>query len=269
MDESSLQKLDEVENRLIRAEGTIAWMRWCWITVGTIIATVVGGFATDYFTSLASGSEPDAKVVMFDCLGTVFDIRGAMVRESLDPGTADAWIGAYGTRVERCRLGVCVWRPAHVLAGQSFQDLDLRLVGSSETLVRRVWWEADAFSDSAPGLLRLRERGYAVVALTNASLPMLISMSRQAGITWDATLTADMIGQYKPSPTVYRRAQELLGVPFEQLVLVSAHDGSDLRAAHDAGCRTALIQRGAVTGTTSRNVNYVAHSIGQLADLLP
>jgi 2-haloacid dehalogenase len=67
-------------------------------------------------------------------------------------------------------------------------------------------------------------------------------MARHAGLPWDAVLTAELFGRFKPDPAVYLGAARLLGLAPAQVMMVAAHP-SDLAAAQRAGLKTAYIPR--------------------------
>lgn len=46
------EEIQKLKERLIALEGTIKWMRWCWITLGTIVATILASLATGAATRL-------------------------------------------------------------------------------------------------------------------------------------------------------------------------------------------------------------------------
>ena len=67
-------------------------------------------------------------------------------------------------------------------------------------------------------------------------------MAKNAGLPWDAVLSAELAKHYKPDPEAYLTAADLLGLPPEQVMMVAAHPG-DLRAAARNGLRTAYVIR--------------------------
>jgi 2-haloacid dehalogenase len=67
-------------------------------------------------------------------------------------------------------------------------------------------------------------------------------MAKFGGLPWDAVLSAELFGHYKPDPEVYLGAARLLDVQPQQLMMVACHP-SDLRAAAACGLRTAYVPR--------------------------
>ncbi|MEO7150400.1 MAG: HAD hydrolase-like protein, partial [Burkholderiaceae bacterium] len=66
--------------------------------------------------------------------------------------------------------------------------------------------------------------------------------SRRNGIGWDAIVSCEMIGTYKPHPEAYFTAARWLGLAPAQILMVACHN-FDLNAAHASGMRTAFVRR--------------------------
>jgi 2-haloacid dehalogenase len=64
--------------------------------------------------------------------------------------------------------------------------------------IQRAWHALDAWSDFPAALARLRRR-HAVVSFTILSTSLIIDVSRKNGIHWDAVVSCEMIGSYKPN----------------------------------------------------------------------
>ena len=100
-------------------------------------------------------------------------------------------------------------------------------------------------------------------------------MAKHAGLPWDAVLSADIVGAYKPNPRVYSTACTMLGLRNEQVMMVAAHRG-DLDAAASLGLQTAFVHRPAEHGGGSEapmpdfasDFDYAASDLNELADLL-
>jgi len=67
-------------------------------------------------------------------------------------------------------------------------------------------------------------------------------MAKNGGLPWDAILSAELSGHYKPDAEAYLKAADLLSLTPEQVMMVAAHPG-DLRAAARTGLRTAYVIR--------------------------
>ena len=78
--------------------------------------------------------------------------------------------------------------------------------------------------------------------LSNGHVALLVDLARHGDLRFDAILSAELAGAYKPAPEVYLRAAQLLAVEPAELMLVAAHP-FDLEGARGAGLRTAFVDR--------------------------
>jgi 2-haloacid dehalogenase len=194
----------------------------------------------------------DVRALVFDVFGTVVDWRGGVAREvrRLLPGVdaeafADAWRGRYVPSMDRVRRGECDWANLDTLHRESLDAL-LSEIGADPDETTRVelvlaWHRLDPWPDSPPGLARLRER-FVVAPLSNGNVALLVDLARHGGLAWDAVLSAELFGHYKPDAEVYDGAARLLGLAPEHVMMVAAHV-DDLAAARERGVRTAYVHR--------------------------
>src|SRR5260370_41473529 len=105
----------------------------------------------------------------------------------------------------------------------------------------RVWPRLKPWSDSVPGLTRLKKK-YTIAPLSNGNVALLSNMAKHAGIPWDLILSAELARHYKPDREVYLTAVSLLELKPEEVMMCAAHT-SDLVAAQSFGLRTAFISR--------------------------
>lgn len=202
--------------------------------------------------------QPDSvKALTFDVFGTVVDWRSTVIREGralgrakgLDvdwPAFADAWRDGYGPAMNRVRSGELPWKTIDELHRLILDGLleDFGIAGLDETekdRFNRVWHRLDPWPDAVEGLTRLKSR-FIVASLSNGNVALLVNMARHGGLPWDAVLSAELAGRYKPDREVYLKAADLLGLQPAAVMMVAAHKG-DLRAAAKAGLRTAFVPR--------------------------
>jgi 2-haloacid dehalogenase len=133
-----------------------------------------------------------------------------------------------------------------------------------------VWHRLTPWPDGVAGLTRLKAR-HTITTLSNGNLSLLVAMAKHAALPWDAVLSAELFGHYKPDPEVYLGAAKLLDLPPRQVMMVAAHP-SDLRAAAACGLRTAYVPRplergpgGAMEACAEGEFDVVADGIDQLA----
>ena len=99
-------------------------------------------------------------------------------------------------------------------------------------------------ADVIPALGRLRDADYRLVTLTNSSKAAVADQMRHAGLTtfFEALLSVEDVGKYKPHADVYRWAAGRVGADVSECLLVAAH-GWDVAGAAWAGMRTAFVAR--------------------------
>lgn len=209
-------------------------------------------------TASQTAALPDrVRALTFDVFGTVVDWRGSIIREgqllSIEKGFdvdwglfADRWRSGYSPAMNRVRSGELPWTKIDDLHRMILDDLieefGLQTLSEIERQeFNRVWHRLSPWPDAVGGLLRLKSR-FVITTLSNGNVSLLTNMAKNSGLPWDAVLSAELAGHYKPDPEVYIKAAELLSLPIEQVMMVAAHPG-DLRAAARTGMRTAYVHR--------------------------
>ena len=98
--------------------------------------------------------------------------------------------------------------------------------------------------DVIPALGRLRDADCRLVTLTNSSKAAVADQMKHAGLTefFEALLSVEDVGKYKPHADVYRWAAGRAGADVSECLLVAAH-GWDVAGAAWAGMRTAFVAR--------------------------
>jgi 2-haloacid dehalogenase len=192
--------------------------------------------------------------VFFDTGGTVLDWHGSLV------GELQALRIGEPTGVEPC-VFVNEWRRRSMrgIVGQvrpAFDMDDVHLSALDQTVAHfglpalegvtrqqlwRGWHRVRAWPDFPPALARLRQH-LPVVSFTMLPLPLVMAVSRANALCWDAIVSCQMIGIYKPHPEAYQTALAWLGLRPEQALMVACHN-FDLNAAQDAGMQTAFVRR--------------------------
>tara|TARA_B100001250_G_scaffold159619_1_gene137129 strand:- start:1767 stop:2603 length:837 start_codon:yes stop_codon:yes gene_type:complete len=197
------------------------------------------------------------KALTFDVFGTVVDWRSSIIREGqilsankgfeVDwPEFADRWRGGYSPAMNRVRSGELPWTKIDDLHRLILDELveEFNLSGLSEQELdhfNKAWHRLTPWPDTVSGLNRLKTK-YIITTLSNGNVSLLTNMAKNAGLPWDAVLSAELAKHYKPDPEAYLTAADLLSLPPEQVMMVAAHPG-DLRAAARAGLRTAYVIR--------------------------
>lgn len=172
------------------------------------------------------------------------------------------------------RTGKRPWQNADALHRSVLDELaeqypSLQLTASDCDGLNEAWHRMGVWDDVPRALDRLRQ-SYSVSILTVLSLSIVVDSSKHAGIDWDAYLSCEFLGVYKPEPEAYQRAASLFRVSPDEAMMVAVHPG-DLRAAERAGLRTAYVKpkvwEPGADGDTS-GFDVVAEDYGHLADQL-
>jgi 2-haloacid dehalogenase len=245
-----------------------------------------------------TGSGPPAGVttLIFDVLGTVVDEAGSVTAETAralaaaGAGATQAdhvateWTRRVETLTGQVAAGEAPWRSNDALRRDALLEA-LRTAGPGglppvldgdqaladhQALIddlALVGHRLQSWPDSPRGLHALAGR-FTVVALSNASLAQLASMSAAGGLGWHCVLSAELARAYKPDPSVYRMALDLLGLDPRHAMMIAAHPW-DLRAAAGHGMRTAYIARpGEGTPAADDQFDVYATDLAHLAQRL-
>lgn len=190
---------------------------------------------------------------IFDVFGTVVDWRTSVV------AGVERFFAQRGYCVDSHRFTMD-WRKVYLqgtLARSKGGELNILPRGDLAVVLKKhgvsdlteaeqdelvlLWYHSRPWPDSIAGLAALRAQR-PIVACSNASVAMLINMSRHAGLVWDAVFGAEIAKAYKPASSVYLFACKTLRLAPERVTMVAAHN-LDLAAARELGLQTAFIRR--------------------------
>jgi 2-haloacid dehalogenase len=205
----------------------------------------------------------EVKALFFDIFGTVVDWRGGIAREArklLKPlgykldwiAFAEAWRAEYQPAMEEVRAGRLPFSRLDDLHRRNLDRIRPRfgLQTLSEKDCRKLntaWHRLDAWPDAVKGLKRLRKR-FLLAPVSNGNISLMAHLARHNGFRWDAILGAEIAGDYKPKPVVYRSACAAFGLAPQACMMVAAHS-YDLKAAAACGLQTAHVARPDEAGT--------------------
>jgi 2-haloacid dehalogenase len=208
-------------------------------------------------TDSSSSQRTGIRALLFDVFGTVVDWRSSIIREGrllaqqknlqVDWGEfADSWRAGYGPAMNKVRSGELPWTDIDDLHRMILDDLviEFGLDGLSEAEIdhlNRAWHRLSPWPDTVGGLNRLKSQ-FIIATLSNGNVSLLTNMAKHAGLPWDAVFSAELAQHYKPDQRAYLKAVDLLNLQPAQVLMVAAHPG-DLRAAAQAGLKTAYVYR--------------------------
>ncbi len=223
-------------------------------------------------------TEFEIDAVVFDVLGTLVDepagIR-AGIREldpSLDESGVERLLSLWQSHVAREQQRVLDGNRPYVTsdaldreaAGLVAEAAGVDDQAAVAALALAGGRRLPPWPDSLSGLARLAGR-FPLIGLSNASRAALLGLNAHTGLRWHQALSAEDARSYKPDPEVYRLAVTVSGVPPERLLMVATH-AWDLRAAQDAGLRTAYVARPVTDApTASDRFDLYASDLARLA----
>jgi 2-haloacid dehalogenase len=200
---------------------------------------------------------PQVDALVFDVFGTVVDWRTSVADEGRKLGKskgitadweafADAWRGKYQPFMSKVRGGELPWTKLDVLhrmgLDEVLTELGITSLTEDEKIdLNRAWHRLHPWSDSVPGLYRLKAK-FILGTMSNGNIALMTNMAKFAGLPWDCILGAEVAKAYKPDPKTYLTGAELLDLPPERVMMVAAHQ-NDLLAAQKVGLKTAFVPR--------------------------
>ena len=206
---------------------------------------------------MADHSLERVKFLTFDIFGTVMDLTGSLA------GPAGDFLAANGSDMTGQAL-YADWRERQRI--EQYQD-SLLMLGHSgylETCRRafvyclkkhnvnytadgvrefmQVYMDLRPYADAIEGLKSLGSR-YKLVALSNGEQwyleKLLVS---NVPVEFDAIISVDQVGAFKPAPGIYRKAVQRLGCEPGEIMMVAAH-AFDILGAQACGFRAAYVNR--------------------------
>jgi 2-haloacid dehalogenase len=104
-----------------------------------------------------------------------------------------------------------------------------------------AWHQLAAWPDFPAALARIRKK-LPAISFTMLPLSLVMDVSRKNDLDWDAVISCEMIGSYKPNPCAYNTAAHWMGLAPADILMVACHN-FDLNAARACGFKTAFVRR--------------------------
>ncbi len=192
----------------------------------------VSGVCLDLFNTLVSVAEVPESVGRFTA-----DILGV---------TREEWRQAcFGEAHEICKqtAGLDILRTLAHSIDPTIPE-DLILLAERERQARFDYCLVHVEPDVVEGLQRLKERGYRLALVSNASTSEVRAWSNSPLKTiFDSTHFSCEVGSKKPEPEIYLAALRSLGVMATQVCFVGDGGSNEHRGAHAIGMHTLLMTR--------------------------
>ena len=170
-----------------------------------------------------------AEAFVFDAYGTLYDVHSVVQRcETCWPGK-----GAALSQLWRAKQLEYTWQrslmnryaPFSTVTREALayacEALSLELTAERMEALMGEYNMLSPFADVEPTLARFASFKKAI--LSNGSPDMLAPLVENSGLKFDAVLSVDEVGAYKPSPEVYELAASRLDLSREEVGFVSSN----------------------------------------------
>jgi 2-haloacid dehalogenase len=191
------------------------------------------------------------KACVFDAYGTLFDFASAARAAADVPPEAVERLAALwrDKQLQYTWLRAAQGRHADFLAVTAdaldftLETLAIVRPGLRERLLD-LYLRLAAFPEAPQALARVRAAGLATAILSNGTPAMLAAAVGAAGLghLFDAVLSVEEVGAFKPDPRVYQLAVDRLGTPAASIAFVSSN-GWDAHAASAFGMQVVWCNR--------------------------
>ncbi len=220
----------------------------------------------------------------FDIFGTVLDLTGSLeapTGELLEELGSDL-TGAEFYPQWRARQRIEQFQDSLIMLGHSgyletcrralVYSLRANGVEFEPERIRRfmdVWQYLSPYPDSLEGLRRLADK-YRLVALSNGEPDYLRHLAdNRIKFDFDAVISVEEGGAFKPHPAVYRSAARILNAEPAEIMMVAAHS-FDIMGARACGFKGAYVNRYSLPyeDSTQYAPDIIVADFNQLADVL-
>jgi 2-haloacid dehalogenase len=219
---------------------------------------------------------PDLKALVFDAYGTLFDPASVKaVCEELFPGRGEALTQLWRAKqLEYTWLRSLMKRYANFeqVTADSFlfgcKTLDLRCQKTELNRALAAYRKLELYPDVRAGLQALA--AYRLAILSNGTRKMLQGVADETGIapTFEAIMSADEAGTFKPSPRVYALAPKRLALRKATIGFVSSNCWDALGARAFGFWTCWLNRRGQPREELGLAPDVTVSSLVELAQLL-
>lgn len=195
------------------------------------------------------------QAVVFDAYGTLFNVGGPVEKLANAIGARSAEFASAWRQKQleyswlRSLMGVHAdfWEVTREALDFTLASFEISDVGLADELMT-LYLKLDAYDDVAATLVALRAKNKRLAILSNGSPSMLESALRHCGLdkNFEAVLSAEEVGIYKPSRRVYRLALQKLHISDAPSICFVTANSWDVHGAALFGFRAVRLARQAV-----------------------
>ena len=214
------------------------------------------------------------RACVFDAYGTLFDIHAPLRKLAPEIGPEAENISKLWrpTQLEytwlRSLMGVHAdfWHVTGDALDYALEHHKVHELGLKDEIMA-LYLKLEAYPDAVEALQAVRSKGRRTAILSNGSPSMLDSAVRHAGVEklFDAVLSVEDVGIYKPSRRVYRHAMQKLQIQDAPSICFVSANSWDAQAAAQFGFQVVRLARGG--GQDDRIPGKVAARIESLSEL--
>ena len=201
----------------------------------------------------------DIKACVFDAYGTLFDVHSAVDVHSARLGQQAEAISATwrSKQLEYTWLRSLMGRHADFweVTGEALEfaleshgiDIHTATQSGLREALMQAYLQLLPYPEATSALEMLRQRGFRMAILSNGTPDMLDAAINNAGMQgiFEAVLSVESVGIYKPDPRVYQLAVDQLALPREHILFLSSN-GWDVSGAKSFGFQTFWVNRAGV-----------------------
>jgi len=190
------------------------------------------------------------KACVFDAYGTLFDTASAARRSAEFLGDKAGPLAALWREKQLAYTWLRAVQGRHADFWQvtgdaldfALEALAIERPGLRDRLMQ-LYLTLDPYPEVPEVLRRLRAAGLKTAILSNGTPRMIEALVAGAGLEFDALLSVEQAGVYKPHASVYQLALDTLGLPARAIAFQSSN-GWDAYAASAFGMQVVWCNRG-------------------------
>jgi 2-haloacid dehalogenase len=190
-----------------------------------------------------------ARWATFDCYGTLVDWNagiGAELGRLFGSPVREQMLARYHVIEPRVQSEHPGWSYREVMAAvlaELASEAGVALPADEHDALRRSLPGWPVFAEVPGALAEARERGWALVALSNSDRGLIEASLQAIGVPFERAIVASEIGSYKPAHAHWRAFYESTGADRSRHVHVAQSHFHDIVPTHELGIRSIWINR--------------------------